>query len=131
MEQCSPLDKTAYPLLLYDNSPAISLTFILKLEDLRNCKDIIVQEEADLKNQNSFSSSQLDLAVKELEELKNSILVVQRKAVAELGALAPGLGGVAHHPHKRPNERPGNCGWLQQLPVEQQREELLQGLRCK
>ncbi|EMP32785.1 hypothetical protein UY3_10057 [Chelonia mydas] len=58
-------------------------TILLKKdEDLKNLKLLMAQKEIDLqelKTQRTLSSVQLDLAMKELEELNKNILMSQRK----------------------------------------------------
>ncbi|KAM7179605.1 lamin tail domain-containing protein 1 isoform 2-T2 [Macrochelys suwanniensis] len=60
----------------------LDIILMKKDEDLKNLKLLVAQKETDLqelKTQRTLSSIQLDLAMKELEELNKNILMCQRK----------------------------------------------------
>ncbi|XP_032623165.1 lamin tail domain-containing protein 1 isoform X2 [Chelonoidis abingdonii] len=60
----------------------LDTVLLKKDEDLKNLKLLVAQKETDLqelKTQRTLSSKQLDLAMKELEELNKNILMSQRK----------------------------------------------------
>ncbi|XP_053893026.1 lamin tail domain-containing protein 1 isoform X3 [Malaclemys terrapin pileata] len=64
----------------------LDTVLLKKDEDLKNLKLLMAQKETDLqelKTQRTLSSIQLDLAMKELEELNKNILMSQRKSEEE------------------------------------------------
>ncbi|XP_073173805.1 lamin tail domain-containing protein 1 isoform X4 [Lepidochelys kempii] len=64
------------------NQEELDTILLKKDEDLKNLKLLMAQKEIDLqelKTQRTLSSVQLDLAMKELEELNKNILISQRK----------------------------------------------------